>query len=250
MWKWLLSIGIILGLITAFLLKAHIDQIESQQSSIQLLKLKEGVSLSTGDVIDNVSILAYINFPEKFSSMQNTILAGNQESVDWIYGKRVNQDVPAGELLQYKFFSDAPETRFAEQIDKDKRAITIPVSQTSSVANFVAPGSRVDIIATMTFKDKTDADNEALEVTKTLLQNIRVIAVGNTISRQNYLKNQSGGYGTVTLEVTPIQAEILVFAMDKGAGQLTLLLRNPSNSKETDIPSVSWEELKKTGSKN
>ena len=246
MWKWLLSIGVVLGLITAFLLKTHIDKIESGQSSIQLLKLKEGVSLSAGDVISDASVLAYINFPEKFSSMKDIVIAGNQDSVDWIFGRRVNQDVSAGELLQYKFFSDSPETRFSEQIDKDKRALTIAVNQTSSVANFVAPGSRVDVIGTMTFEDKTGADKEALEVTQTLLQNIRVIAVGRNTSRQNYINNQASGYGTVTLEVTPIQAEILVFAMDKGAGQLTLLLRNPSNNKKINIPGVSWEQLKKS----
>lgn len=244
MWKWLLSIGVILGLVTAFLLKTHIDKIESGQSSIRLMKLEDGVSLSAGDIIENKSILAYIYFPEKYKDLKNMIIEGSQDSAQWIVGRRVNQDIPAGSLLQYQFFSDAPETRFAEQIAKDKRAITIPVSQTSSVAHFISPGSRVDVIATMTFDDKT-GDGTALEVTKTLLQNIRVIAVGKNISRQNYLDNQSKGYSTVTLEVTPIQAETLVFAMDKGAGQLTLLLRHPENNENINIPAVSWELLKK-----
>lgn len=246
MWKWLLSTGVILGLVTAFLLKTHIDKIEAGQSSIRLLKLEEGVSLSAGDVIENKSILAYIYFPEKFKNLKNTIIEGNQDSVQWIVGKRVNQDIPAGSLLQYKYFSDSPETRFSDQIDKNKRALTIPVSQTSSVANFIAPGSRVDVIGTMTFEDKSGAEGEALEVTKTLLQNVRVIAVGKNTSRQNYLKNQDKAYSTVTLEVTPIDAEILVFAMDKGAGQLTLLLRNQENNKNINIPAVSWKELKDT----
>ena len=57
---------------------------------------------------------------------------------------------------------------------------------------------------------------------------------------------RAGGYTTVTLEVTPRETELLVFAQQL-QGRLTLSLRNPSDvSFEKDLPSVDFNRLEES----
>ena len=79
-------------------------------------------------------------------------------------------------------------------------------------------------------------------VTRTLLQNIKVLAVGSSVSAGNNVDG-ADAYSTVTFEVTPTEAEILTFALSQATGGLSLVLRNPANTEAIDVPDVSWEEL-------
>jgi Flp pilus assembly protein CpaB len=80
----------------------------------------------------------------------------------------------------------------------------------------------------------------------TILQDVLVRATGkvSTLDMRNraFLAQQArsgggiaGSYSTVTLEVTPEEAEILAFAVRRGGGNLVLSLRNRED------PTLMWK---------
>lgn len=104
------------------------------------------------------------------------------------------------------------------------RAIAVSIDNrgSSSAGNFIFPNDRVDIILV----SNSDADQRSgggeTSTADTILNNIRVLAIGDNVDRKGGAQTSVGA--TATLEVTPSQAELLSNAQ-KG-GQLVLSLRS------------------------
>ena len=116
------------------------------------------------------------------------------------------------------------------QIEDGKRAITIGVSGTGSINGAVNPGAVVDVLTTVKDKDST-------EITKTLMQGVKVLAVGGGGG------NARGGAQTssVTLSVTPREAELLTLADNVGKFHLTL--RNFKDTRNSKVGGVDMVQL-------
>jgi pilus assembly protein CpaB len=97
------------------------------------------------------------------------------------------------------------------------RAISVRVDEVISVAGFVVPGTRVDVLLTL---DK-NADRPQ-SITKTLLQNVQTLAAGQSVTRDKEGKPQT--VTVITLLVSPDNAELLALAGKEG--RLQLALRN------------------------
>lgn len=98
------------------------------------------------------------------------------------------------------------------------RAVSIQISATSGVSGFVFPGDRVDLLLTQSMEDAGGARRAA----ETLLTDVRVIGVDQNADDQN--KTAAAVARTVTLEVTPRQAEQVALASTMG--ELSLSLRS------------------------
>ena len=115
----------------------------------------------------------------------------------------------------------------AAVLEPGKRAIAVPVSETSAVGGHILPGDRIDLI--MTYQVSSD-DAEAardLRASETLLGKLRVLALDTELesgAREPRVGN------TVTLEVSPKQAEVISLA--RRLGDLSLVL-NPVRDAET-----------------
>src|SRR5205823_3868564 len=104
---------------------------------------------------------------------------------------------------------------------------TVDVSETSGLAGMISPGSRVDIVATIT----DDLSHETR--TLTILQNAPVTAVGTRLAGHPAEDHDLLGRGqtmtkTVTLLVSPEQAEALDLAYTRSKPRL--VLRNQAES--------------------
>jgi pilus assembly protein CpaB len=99
------------------------------------------------------------------------------------------------------------------------RAVTVRVTEVVGVAGFVLPGMRVDVLVTGRPPDSSDT------VTATVLQNIVVVSAGQTY--QPDARGQAINANTVTLLVSPEQAELLTLAGNEG--RIQLVLRNGSD---------------------
>lgn len=134
-------------------------------------------------------------------------------------------------------------TGLSAAIEKGKRALSLSISGAAGVSGMVQPNDHVDIMGTFTFPSPTNP-TQVESVTLMLLQNVTVLAAGSRIAGQTEDDRRSGsGYSTVTFSVTPMEAEILVFAQQT-RGQLYLSLRNPSDrDAETEIPSVNFDYI-------
>jgi pilus assembly protein CpaB len=126
------------------------------------------------------------------------------------------------------------------------RAVSISVSGAASVSGLVQPNDRVDVLGTFDFPS-SDGSGDSESVTLTMLQDVTVLATGQRVANQRRSPRERGsrssGYNTVTLEVTPREAELLVFA-EQTRGRLTLSLRHPNDvAYEKELLNVNFEHI-------
>jgi pilus assembly protein CpaB len=107
------------------------------------------------------------------------------------------------------------------------RAVSVRVNEVVSVAGFVTPGTRVDVLLTGT----PGAAGE--QQTTTVLQNVAVLASGHTLERTATGEAQSTA--VITLLVSPDDAQRLTLASSEG--HIQLALRNPLDTKQDEVPS-------------
>lgn len=107
------------------------------------------------------------------------------------------------------------------QVREGFRAVTIGVSEASSVAHWITPNDAIDVIGT--FRDPAKREL----TTVTLLQNVSVLATGRTSAIVGKANEGSSDYNTVTLQLLPQEAEILILAQE--LGNLHMTLRNKAD---------------------
>jgi pilus assembly protein CpaB len=117
-------------------------------------------------------------------------------------------------------------------IPQGTRAISVRVDDVVSVAGFVVPGTMVDVLV-------TGASAGGDSVTRTILQDLRVLAVGQKSEPDREGKPQT--YTVVTLLVNPEEAEKVTMASTEG--KIHLALRNTIDTKEVNPPAVSRASL-------
>lgn len=149
--------------------------------------------------------------------------------IDDVVGQTTMFTVKKGQpLLTTDLASTQSEARLSQVITPEMRALALPVDKVSSFGGLLRPKDHVDILGT--FQKPGEGDVE----TVTLLQNVAVLAVGGKLGSGRDAGDDGKRRGsdtrksTVTALVTPEEAELLVFAQDRG--KLSLTMRN-----ETDV---------------
>jgi pilus assembly protein CpaB len=99
-------------------------------------------------------------------------------------------------------------------LEQGKRAIAVKGDKVIGIAGFINPGNKVDVLVTV----KDPQKNE--EKTKTILENIMVLATGTQIQKNE--KGEPSPVDVYTLAVTPEEAETLSLAANEGKLQLAL----------------------------
>lgn len=140
-----------------------------------------------------------------------------------IEGKVSTTSIARGEILvTERFASHSRGSTLAALVGANMRAVTVRVDDVIGVGGFLLPGNTVDVLAA-----RKDRNRRA--TTKTILTNIKVLAVDQTAATE---ENEPVIVRAVTLEMSPKQAELLVNARTEGSIQLTL--RNPEE--EDPVP--------------
>src|SRR5258708_28703791 len=117
------------------------------------------------------------------------------------------------------------------------RAVSVRVNEVVSVAGFVTPGTRVDVLLTGTPAGGTEPQ------TTTVLQNVAVIAAGHTLERS--VTGDAQNTPVITLLVSPDDAQRLTLASSQG--HIQLALRNPLDTKQDEGASSNSRGLYKGG---
>jgi pilus assembly protein CpaB len=110
------------------------------------------------------------------------------------------------------------------------RALSVAVNEVIGVAGFVVPGTMVDVLVT----GSSGAGGQNSIITRTILENVRVLAAGQKIEQDREGKPQS--VPVITLLVTPEEANSLTMASTQG--RIQLALRNTLDSKKVEPPPV------------
>lgn len=121
------------------------------------------------------------------------------------------------------------------------RAITIEVSEYYGMIGLIHPGCHVDVMAT--FVD--DQRNET--TTRTIVQNVPVTAVGPRLTPAPATDDQPDKSRSVTLLVSPKDAEIL--ELTAATARPRVILRGGNDNEPGDGGSVSLGELRGVGSR-
>jgi pilus assembly protein CpaB len=114
-------------------------------------------------------------------------------------------------------------------IPEGMRAITVAVNDGVGVAGFVTPGTMVDVLVTGQMAGQGNN-----KITRTILENVRVLAAGQKIEQDREGKPQT--VPVITLLVTPDDATKLT--MGSTEGKIQLALRNTIDTKKNDPPPV------------
>jgi pilus assembly protein CpaB len=179
-----------------------------------------------------VSDIRWQSWPDKSVPQQYVVrkeMAGTAVPATYV-GTVVRRGiVPGGPITPDNLVKLGDRGFLAAVLNPGTRAISVRVDDTTGVAGLVYPGDRVDLILThdVSLKGKAvtaDGDDKT-RVSETILARVRVIAVDQSMDDL-----AAGGKGprrtakTVTLEVTPHQAEMIAVATRMGT--ITLSLRS------------------------
>jgi pilus assembly protein CpaB len=158
---------------------------------------------------------------------------GSASEGDFV-GAVVLRDLRPGDTLTADLIVKPNEPGFLPSVlGRDMRAVSIAVGMAEGASGLIVPGDRVDVILVQHFGEPGMALPQR-SVSETILRNLRVIAIDQTISNEPRAKGGETHIAkTVTLEVTAPQAESLTVAMQ--LGKLQLALRNSG-----DNPASGW----------
>lgn len=188
--------------------------------TISILVAKK--AMPTGAFVKQAN-LRWQPWPE--GALDSSYIVEGKRNLKSFAGAVVRRGILAGEpITDARLVKPGDRGFLAAVLAPGLRAISVPVNATSAIAGLVFPGDRVDLLLSHRY-NVIDPDKPSRRVphvaTETVLTDVRVLAIDQSTNDQ---KKKPDVPKTVTLEVTPRQAEMVATAMD--LGKLSLSLRS------------------------
>ncbi len=149
-----------------------------------------------------------------------------------LVGRVVSVHLFKGEPVLGEKLAGAQGHGLAALLPDGMRAVAVRVDDVVGVAGFVHPGDFVDVIVTM----RPNEIGSAPPTAKTILQNIKVLAVGKEIDTKERAREKVLPATVATLMVDSDDAERLALAASKG--QLLLALRSSVDTEIVETPGI------------
>ncbi|HSG95147.1 MAG TPA: Flp pilus assembly protein CpaB, partial [Afifellaceae bacterium] len=143
------------------------------------------------------------------------------DAIDTLTGTIVRSQFYDGEPIREGKLARAESGFMSAILPTGMRAVAFRVSAQTSAGGFILPNDRVDVIFTDE-QPPADGRGEREVISYTLLQNIRVLAIDQTVEEQDGERVVVGK--TATVELDPGQVETIAAADE--AGTLSLALRS------------------------
>ncbi len=209
---------------------AEAPQIDTRDVLIAVGNIAPGTSITA----DNVRWQA---FPADIVNPTYIDKASRPDAMTELVGTVVRSMFVEGEPIRNGKLA-RPESGFMSAIlPSGMRAIAVRVSAQSTAGGFILPNDRVDVIHTIHSEGAEGAAGSS--VSQTILDNIRVLAIDQTVEEQDGERVVVGK--TATLELDPSQVEIMTAA--EASGVISLSLRSMADSDEESVA----RKRKKTG---
>lgn len=242
----ILIAALVLGVVAAVFAARYIEgaraRVEAQDQPVDVLVAQQDLPAGmTGEEIAADELLKLETVPRRY------VADDAISSMAAITGKILTVPLSKGEQVSASRFSLPSAAGLSFAVPEDFVAIALPNTADRGVAGLIRPGDSVVVYAT--FEPGTGLENA---VTKLVLRKARVLAVGSSttsISSSKSEEEDTGGGtlsapqtagssdkevpGTVTLALSPADAEKLVFAQEMGKVWLALL-----GSGTTEVPAT------------
>ncbi|MGK2962499.1 MAG: Flp pilus assembly protein CpaB [Gemmatimonadaceae bacterium] len=162
-----------------------------------------------GSVIDRIA-LKTVQLPVQM------IPVGAFSSTDSVHGRVTRVSVFNGEpIVPGRLAPVGTGPGLELKIPPGQRAMAVRINDVAGISGLLQPNSRVDVLVTL-----PEGQGSNKQVAKLFMSNMLVLSVGTEIQRDQ--SGKSINATTVTLAVTPEEAERLAIAMNTGAIQLVL----------------------------
>ena len=215
----LLGVAVIIALMTSLLIYGYIQKKGSvKEVAVEIQPVVvAAVDLSWGTRITNEML-------KKADFLKGSLTTGYFSDPALVVGRVLIYPVKGNEpILESRLAPTEVKTGgVAAVISPKKRAVAVKVDKVIGVSGFIHPGNRVDVLMTLA------TGRTFSPVTKTILENILVLAVGSETKERKGPEEKSSPTDVITLEVTPEEAEKLALAATEG--RLQLALRNFSDT--------------------
>lgn len=201
-----LIIASAIGLVALFIASIMVKEDDTSKASLVVASSEK---ITIGTPISE-SQLKLIRLPKGAAPV------GVKDTVESLVGRVPKVEIAPGEIiLESMLYSPNSSAGLAFAISPGKRAMSMNVNEVTEVAGFVSPGAYVDVL----FSSKDDSGRFSSRI---IMQRILVLAVAQDRMGSDEAKPKLAT--SVTLEVTPQQAEVLDAA--RMAGSISLVLRN------------------------
>ncbi|MFP4028003.1 MAG: Flp pilus assembly protein CpaB [Candidatus Brocadiia bacterium] len=218
-----LIVAILLGIAAAVGIKTYLNK---QERSFEKKHKPESVAIAkhtikTGEYLEATDIM-FREIPAK--SLSPDLITRSQLSS--FIGRKVQREIGEDMEIRRSHFVERGLPTAAGRLGQGKRALTVAVDVTSGVAGLVRPGDRVDVYATSTAA--TSGAAGAAKETWLVLNNVHVLATDTRLTDVPFggdrYRQYKKGYSTLTLSVTPEEAQLLTYLQDNA--KLTFTLRS------------------------
>ena len=236
--KKVIIFALVFGLLSALSAFWYLQELEQQHSLPQeriLIANREIPAHSTieEDMLDWKEIP--VDFVHPNALKDKAQVAGTVAKTSLVEGEQLLRDKLVTE--------DSYEDGLAYQVEPGYRAVSIAVSRVIAVSNLVKPGNKIDIVATLDLEvpgeGEEEQDSGSATLTTYVLQNLKVLATGQTLVPSQ--EGTEGDTSTMTLAVEASDAPKLVLASEKGS--LRLLLRSPVDDAIIEVPPAEMKDL-------
>lgn len=212
----LLVFGLVIALGVAYSLKSRMSGSEASKVTV----LVAASDITAGSFVRSDFHLKFAPWPE--DSLTPSMLTSQTVTVKDFEGAVARRAIAKGEAITKNLLVKSSEGGFLSAVlDPGQRAVSIAVDSTTGNAGFISPGDRVDLILTHSI----GSGDQRERASETFIENVRVLAVDQMLENP---ENKAVLAKTVTLEVSPKQAEQINVAKD--LGKISLSLRSLANA--------------------
>jgi pilus assembly protein CpaB len=226
----LVVVALVLAGFTAFMVRNYLDaeraaaqramanrpQAAPAPAGVQVLVAKRDLPVGT---FLRPEHLRWQVWPE--ASLSAAYAVEGKKKIDDYVGSVVRLPVAEGEpITDGRVVSPGNSGFLAAVLRPGYRAVSIPVTMTSSISGFVFPGDHVDVLLTHNLPMPVDGGIER-RAGGTVLRDIRVLALDQKVDVK---PGEAAVPRTATIEVTPKQSEVMALVIEMG--KLSLSLRS------------------------
>ena len=220
-----LIVGLAVAVVIAFVLSTFVYRVFKQASTVHPIAATQHIvvaaaPLQLGTRLDpnNVKLMSW---------PAGQPVAGMLTRIEDTNNRALITPVAENEpILEAKLASQQSGAGLPATIPEGMRALSVAVNEIVGVAGFVIPGTMVDVLVTGVIPTSAHIGSGE-NVTRTILENVRVLAAGQKIEQDRDGKPQT--VPVITLLVTPDDAARLTMAANQG--KIQLALRNTIDTK-------------------
>jgi pilus assembly protein CpaB len=205
---------------------AQPEKVPASDVLVASIDLPLGIKVGAAD-------LKWLAWPQEGLSTGLITRKEAPDAINQYAGSIVREGFVANEPIRKEKLIKSDAGFLAAILPEGKRALAISIDQrgSNSAGTLILPNDHVDVIHI--FKDWRASKAQGTDVydTETLLQNVRVLAIGPNIEEKNGERVAVGE--TATLELDPRQVNTIALAQRNGT--LTLALRSVVDEKTGEV---------------